>query len=71
MLMRRADAQLKEKREQALLLAKKASLHINSRETQQYRPYEIASTGLTFRDTLRRRLVDLLQKARLEIMSAS
>ena len=71
MLMRRADAQLKEKREQALLLAKKASLHINSSETQQYRPCEIASTGFTFRDTLRRRLVDLLQKARLEIMSAS
>ena len=61
--MRKAEANIRHKKQ---LLQQKESL-----QHERYRACEIESTGITQRDNLRRKLVDILRQARQELVTVN
>ena len=73
-LMKRAEAHLEKKHKQdSAAMAENFSSLENAQissdcQPQAYRASEIETTGVKMRDTLRRRLVELLRQARLDLL---
>ena len=69
-LMQRAEEMLKKKNETRQTNAFSEEKTESGKQEQKYRAYMIASTGMNYRDSIRKKLVDILRQAQIEIESS-